>query len=207
MFFYSWNMKYIRGEKTNGYYHAQICSAMASRFFNSNNERAFVGVQIQQLLTARSVLEDPLYVKSLAHHIDLLAFSISEEGIQLLAYCIDSTSLQQFIDIIIGRLGQYRSEYRTTSRYFGSNTSVTVRKLAGEHEALMVSVDIHLLHKDWEYDRYSSIGFYLHDRRGDWMRLWRLAKLFDNDASAYRTFIERSQLKHRQFDSTDLEPA
>lgn len=180
-------MKYISIKKTNGYYHTLIRSVESSRFFKTNNERAFIGVQIQQLLAARSVLEDPLYAKSLAHHIDLLAFSISENGIQLLAYCIDISSLQHLMNILLHRLAQYRSEYRL---YNQPDASISIKKLSGEHEALSISVDIHLAHKDWEYDRYSSIGFYLHDRRGDWMKLWRLTNLYDNDSETYRTFIQ-----------------
>jgi len=181
-------MKYVSIKKTNGYYHVKVSSVDAVRFFKTNNERAFVGVQIQQLLAARSVLEDPLYAKSLAHHIDLLAFSISEDGIQLLAYCIDISSLEHLVNILLQRLAQYRSEYRLYKT--PPDSSISIRKLLGEHEALSLSADIHLLHKDWEYDRYSSIGFYLHDRRGDWMKLWRLTKLYENDASAYRDFIQ-----------------
>ena len=177
-------------EKTNGYYHIRVRSNGSHKFFKTNNERAFVGVQIQQLLAARSVLEDPLYAKSLAHHIDLLAFSISEEGIQLLAYCIDISSLQHLINILLQRLAQYQSEYQLYKNQ--PDTSVAIRKLAGEHEALSLSADIHLLHKDWEYDRYSSIGFYLHDRRGDWMKLWRLTRLYENKASTYRDFIQHT---------------
>jgi hypothetical protein len=190
-------MKYISIKKTNGYYHVQVCSNYANRFFKTNNERAFVGVQIQQLLAARSVLEDPLYARSLAHHIDLLAFSISEEGVQLLAYCIDISSLQHLVAILLERLHQYRLEYRQHAQLPAEDSSISIRKLAGEHEALMISADIHLLHKDWEYDRYSSIGFYLHDRRGDWMKLWRLTNLYDNDASTYRHFIQQTQHKTR----------
>ncbi len=186
-------MKYISIKKTNGYYHVQIRASDSSRFFKTNNERAFIGVQLQQLLAARSVLEDPLYAKSLAHHIDLLAFSISEQGIQLLAYCIDISSLQHLGAIMIERLVQYRSEYQLYSHSSNAQVSIAMKKLSGEHEALTLSAKIHLLHKDWEYDRYSSIGFYLHDRRGDWMKLWRLTQLYDNDASAYRSFIEETQ--------------
>jgi len=184
-------MKYETIKKTNGYYHIRVCSAESNRFFKTNNERAFVGLQIQQLLAARSVLEDPLYAKSLAHHIDLLAFSISQEGIQLLAYCIDISSLQHLVNILLERLAQYRSEYRLYAHQ--PHASISIRKLIGEHQALSLSADIHLLHEDWEYDRYSSIGFYLHDRRGDWMKLWRLTQLYGNDTSTYRRFVKHTQ--------------
>src|SRR6188768_2030009 len=129
----------ISTKKTNGYYHICICANSSGRFFKTNNERAFINVQLQQLLAARSVLEDPLYAKSLAHHIDLLAFSISEEGIQLLAYCIDVSSLHHLISIMLERLNQYRSEYRQPN----IQSLVSVRKLTGEHEALTLSADIH----------------------------------------------------------------
>jgi hypothetical protein len=178
-------------EKTNGYYHVCIRALEVGRFLKTNNERAFIGVQLQQILAARSVLEDPLYAKSLAHHIDLLAFSISEDGIQLLAYCIDVGSLKHLVSILIKRLTQYRSEYQPN--IYQPEISISIKRLAGEHEALALSADIHLLHKDWEYDRYSSIGFYLHDRRGDWMKLWRLSNIYNNDASAYRNFLRHNK--------------
>jgi len=198
-------MKYQSIEKSNGYYHVRVGTVNSNRFFKTNNERAFVGVQIQQLLAARSVLEDPLYAKSLAHHIDLLAFSISPSGIQLLAYCINITSLEHLVNIVLERLTQYRSEYQSYARQ--PDVSVSIVKLAGEHEALSLSADIHLLHEDWEYDRYSSIGFYLHDRRGDWMKLWRLTKLYNNNASTYREFIEHSlnTLRRRNFSNSNLD--
>jgi hypothetical protein len=197
-------MEYVSTKKTNGYYHVLVGSAESNRFFKTNNERAFVGVQLQQLLAARSVLEDPLYAKSLAHHIDLLAFSISEDGIQLLAYCIDVSSLQHLVNILLERLAQYRSEYQLYTQL--PDASVAIRKLVGQHQALSLSADIHLLHKDWEYDRYSSIGFYLHDRRGDWMKLWRLTKLYDNDASAYRRFIRHAQTVSPSLSSNKTQP-
>ena len=181
-------MEYISTKKSNGYYHVQVSTQALYRFFKSNNERAFVCLQLQQLLAARSVLEDPLYVKSLAHHIDLLAYSITEEGIQLLAYSIDVSSVHQLVSILLNRLSQFRSEYKLYLRE--PTSSISILKISGEHEALSISATIHLLHKDWEYDRYSSIGFYLHDRRGDWMKLWRLTNLYDNDSNTYLRFLE-----------------
>lgn len=193
-------MKYISSTKTNGYYHVSICLSGSRRFFKTNNERAFVSLQLQQLLAARSALEDPLYAKSLAHHIDLLAYSISENGIQLLAYCIDTSSMRLLVSIVLERLSQYRSEYFLHTKQTSPPVSVALSRLAGEHEALALSAKIHLLHKDWEFDRYSSIGFYLHDRRGDWMKLWRLTKLYDNDSSAYRRFIKKTLQTHSPYE-------
>ncbi len=187
-------MNDISTKRTNGYYHVHICSSTSERFFKTNNERAFVGVQLQQLLAARSVLEDPLYAKSLAHHIDLLAYSISEKGIHLLAYCIDVSSMQHLMSILSERLKQYQSEYSFRAQPRETIPSISLKKLSGQHEALTMSANIHLIHKDWEYDRYSSIGFYLHDRRGDWMKLWRLTQLYDNNAETYRDFIQRTNI-------------
>lgn len=186
-------MNDISIKKTNGYYHIHICSPSSKRFFKTNNERSFIGVQLQQLLAARSVLEDPLYVKSLANHIDLLAYSISENGVHLLAYCIDASSMQHLISILLERLRHYQSEYGVSMHTRQLAPAISMKKLSGQHEALLLSANIHLLHKDWEYDRYSSIGFYLHDRRGDWMKLWRLTQLYDNDSAVYRDYIQKAR--------------
>src|SRR5690606_10730899 len=70
-----------------------------------------------------------------------------------------------------------------------SEFSIVIRHLAGPHAALQQSVVLHLQHTDWEYDRYSSIGFYLHDRRGDWMHLWRLSQLYANDSTHYQMLL------------------
>ena len=66
-------------------------------------------------------------------------------------------------------------------------------RLAGRHEALCVSKEIHLLHEQWRYDRYSSIGFYLDDRRGDWMRPYRLTSLFNAQPKQYLQFIKSQE--------------
>ncbi len=181
-------MKATTIERTNGYYRTRIFSLRRTRLFYSNNERAFVIMQLQQLLAARSILEEPSGAHSLAHHIDLLAFSVSEKGIELLTYAIAETSLRQLVTLLSDRLSQYQSEY-PRSHVLPAEPIISTQKLHGEHEALRISVEIHQLHSDWEYDRYSSIGFYLHDRRGDWMKVWRLANLFNNEPELYRTLL------------------
>ena len=66
-------------------------------------------------------------------------------------------------------------------------------KLNGRHEALNISKEIHLLHDNWRYDRYSSIGFYLDDRRGDWMRPYRLTSLFGAKPKQYLKFLKSQE--------------
>jgi hypothetical protein len=64
--------------------------------------------------------------------------------------------------------------------------------LADEYAALDTSRLIHLACDNWRVSRYSSIGFYLDDRRGDWLQAWRLAKLYGNNSRWYEAFIEQN---------------
>jgi hypothetical protein len=156
----------------------------------TNNERAFIISQLQDLLSTRLLISSVPAHSQLASCIDLLAFSISSESIQLLVFSIDSSILTQFSNCIVTRLAQYQYEYRPSRRQPSFEPRAYIKKLRGPHQALARSVELHMFHEDWEYDRYSSVGFYLHDRRGDWMRMWRLAQLYDNDTSNYRLLLE-----------------
>jgi hypothetical protein len=172
-----------------GYYHITVTSSGNHRLLRSNNERAFIITQLQDLLSPRLILGSVPAYRQLASCIDLLAYSIAHQSIHLLVFSIDATIASDFIHRIIARLSQYQYEYQPN--HYSTNTEIrpTIELLSGPHEALRRSVELHLLHQDWEYDRYSSIGFYLHDRRGDWMRTWRLTKLYDNENSLYRELL------------------
>ena len=156
----------------------------------SNNERAFVIAQLQDLLSPRLVVGDIPAYRQLASCIDLLAFSISRETVHLLLFSIDSVITADFAHRIAARVSQYQYNHRP-NRYASSlDIHISTESLAGPHEALAQSIKLHMAHQDWEYDRYSSIGFYLHDRRGDWMRIWRLTQLYDNNELHYRELID-----------------
>ncbi len=193
LFFYS---KYMsKNTKTFGYYHVTLRQAGPGRFLQSNNERAFVIAQLQDLLSPRLLLAAVPAHKQLASCIDLLAFSVRDTGIDLLLFTIDESIAITCIEHLTRRLTQYQSEYGY-SGLPGKPTLpplVRMQKLIGPHQALAKSIAIHLLHTNWEFDRYSSIGFYLHDRRGDWMRTWRLTKLYENNVEHYTSLIAHAQ--------------
>lgn len=185
---------------TFGYFLISTSSVLEGRLIVSNNERAFVISQLQDILGMRSLLEDPYTNKRLSAHIDLLAYSISPQTIQLLVFAISRRSARSLAALLGERLRQYQSEY--TAIGHAHDTTYTIKRLFGQHQALSTSIAIHCRHSDWEYDRYSSIGFYLHDRRGDWMRPWRLSRLYENDTEVYRLLLQNELQKYASFDST-----
>lgn len=178
-------------QDTPGYYSVTISSIDERKLLSSNNDRAFIVSQLQDLLSGRSILESPAPHRHLASHIDLLAFSIQGRDIRLIAFAISPASLYELSRSITDRLRQYQDEYSAVFTKSQNPVSMLYR-LTGPHHALTATINVHLRHNDWEYDRYSSIGFYLHDRRGDWMRPWRLTKLFQNEADKYRLLVESS---------------
>ncbi len=186
---------------SHGYYHIKIISGVSStRLIQSNSERAFIITQLQDLLSPRLVINEIPAHKQLASCIDLLSFSIRTGEIHLLVFSIDKKLCRYLAKCLTDRLALYRNEWSSTD---AKNprvlyAKIVVRELDGPHQALAHSVEFHLLHEDWEYDRYSSIGFYLHDRRGDWMRTWRLTRLYENNPNSYRQLVGmRAPLLHR----------
>lgn len=176
---------------SHGYYHVTVTARSSRRFMYTNNERAFIVSQLQDLLSPRLLLDTIPAHKQLASCIDLLAFSITGEAINLIVFSIDASVTARFSQYLASKLLEYQCEYAADHLLDESDIHVDLKKLRGPHQALERSVTLHILHTDWEYDRYSSIGFYLHDRRGDWMRIWRLAKLYENDTSQYRLLLHQ----------------
>lgn len=185
--YYSKYMSAAQSNKPARYYHIHIHDALRERFFRSNSERALVITSLQRYLGTRSLVQFPYREPALAKYIDLLAFSLHENGIELVAFALSRNALQTLCSYIIAELREFRLEYAQQAPMSSIMYSRTA--LRGSHHALEITRYVHLLHLDWENDRYSSIGFYLHDRRGDWMRLWRMARLYDNNSDQYRSYL------------------
>lgn len=175
------------------YYHLIVSVAGNSKLLATNNERAFVVTQLQDLLSMRSLLEDTGAHKRLAAHIDLLSFSLLPNSMQFVLFSISEGSVRVFQSVLLKRLEQYQNEWPRPSvnklAKLPHQAIINIKKLTGPHDALQASTQLHRHHQDWEFDRYSSIGFYLHDRRGDWMRIWRLSQLYGTDPAIYRQII------------------
>lgn len=190
-----------------GYYLVTIRPNGPGPLLHTNSERAFLISCLQDSLSTRSVLVATNPSAELAVHVDLLCFSILKEAIQFIAFTIARSSLQTLTNSITSSLATYQSDAfnRYPANTPHSEPTISIRKLVGPHEALNMSVQLHLNHFDWEFDRYSSIGFYLHDRRGDWVRLWRLSQLYENNTNNYRGLIELAVSNHTtedEFNST-----
>jgi len=169
-----------------GYYIVTLGALFGKRIISSNDERAFVISQLQTILCWRSLLEYPQIHRALAPHIDLLAFSILDTDIRLIVFSISPQSARLLAEVLSESLHEYQQQWRNKVL----PSAITIRKLIGPYDALNQSAKLHLRHPDWEYDRYSSIGFYLHDRRGDWMRPWRLNTLYENNPLHYRRLLK-----------------
>lgn len=198
--FYSKNMP--PKIKSYGYYSVMLTPQNGRYAVHTNSERAFVVSQLQDLLSPRLLLVTVPPHKQFASCIDLLGFSITRESVYLVLFAIDTSSATHLATCLAKRLVQYQSEYHP-SKAMPAQLRIAVKKLRGPHQALARTVVLHLKHEDWEYDRYSSVGFYLHDRRGDWMRTWRLAQLYDNNVDNYYALLEdRSKHSSQKIYST-----
>lgn len=168
---------------THGYYRLAISPRNKGILLRTNGERAFVMSLLQDLLSPRLLLIDTPAHHQLTSCVDLLSFSITKTDITLLIFSVSKEVSVEFLRLLAAKLSLYDNGIPSGRPCADITTSLRI--LDGAHHALSESLCIHHLHFDWEADRYSSIGFYLHDRRGDWMRLWRLTQLYGNNPETY----------------------
>lgn len=174
----------------SGYFHIWISSIKESLFFNSNDDKAYFMTLIQDALSPRARLDELSTVRgNHMSEVDLLAYSLTPTGVHLLVHTIRKSAIEAFGQTLLFSYQTYLQQHQLRDQ-LPFDTIFMFDKLLGRHEALAVSKEIHLLHEDWRYDRYSSIGFYLDDRRGDWMRPYRLTSLFGGKPKQYLSFIK-----------------
>lgn len=177
----------------SGYFHLWISATNTTPFFTDNDDKAFFLTLIQDALSPRKKLHTThLIATHYASEIDLLAYSLTPTGVHLLLHTSRKTAIDEFGQTLLLSYIEYLQTRGTTSA-LPFDSIFIFDKLMGRHEALNVSREIHLLHEDWRNDRYSSIGFYLDDRRGDWMRPYRLTSLFEGKSRQYMKFIKSQE--------------
>ena len=177
----------------SGYFHVWISSDKDVSFFNRDEDKSFFISLIQDNLSPRARLDEyPGISKRYPTEIDLLAYSLTPTGVHLLIHTSRRSAIEEFGQMLLMAYGKYLQDTHIV-KDLPFDTIFIFDKLRGRHEALGVSREIHLLHDNWRYDRYSSIGFYLDDRRGDWMRPYRLTSLFDGKPKQYLRFIKSQE--------------
>lgn len=183
------------------YYHLWIAASKDQLFFVSDLDKAFFISLLQDCLSPRKRLShQTINDANYAAAIDLIAFSLTDFGVNLLVCAVSTASIQALGQQLLTDYAAYIHAQQSWE-VLPFHSLFVHDLLADEHEALAVSREIHLLHDDWEHDRYSSIGFYLYDRRGDWMQVWHLANLFHNDSLWYHHFmLDDSPLGAHQFE-------
>jgi hypothetical protein len=172
--------RYARSVFKDRYYHLWIAAAKDQAFFETNLDKAYMISLFQDRLSPRT--------REFSSEIDLVAYSLTNFGMNLLLCASGTRAVEDFGQSLLTAYADFLNQ-QFSWEILPFNTIFAYDVLADEHEALATSREIHLLHDDWRNDRYSSIGFFLDDRRGDWIHPWRLADLYDNDTVWYQNFL------------------
>lgn len=173
----------------SGYYHVWILATDNQPFFINSRDKAFFISLFQDQLSHSTKLEDEVVIPNYADAIDLLAYSLTPTGVHLLVHGEDEHSVGALGQTLLTEYIDYLTLQEQTDE-LPFDSIFTYERLLDVNDAFEMSLDLHLMHGDWRNDRYSSIGFYLDDRRGDWMRPWRMTAVYDNSPAAYLESLE-----------------
>jgi hypothetical protein len=177
----------------SGYFHLWISSVEETVFFDCGDDKAFFMTVLQDNLSPRQKLSE-LQVRTIGYssEIVLLAYSLTATGVHLLVHTTRKAAIEELGQALLFSYQTYiQQQQRSDQLPFDS--IFIFDKLVGRHEAFNVSREIHQLHEDWRYDRYSSIGFYLDDRRGDWIHPYRLTSLFGGKPKHYLQYMKSQE--------------
>lgn len=169
--------------RKSSYYHVWIAASKDQVFFATNLDKAYFVSLLQDQLSPRIH-----FGLGSGPPLDLLAYALTDFGVNLLVHAPDQKVVEAFGQDLLLDYADYLNQ-QSNWEVLPFDTIFTHDRLSDIHEALAVSREIHLLPDDWRNDRYSSIGFYLEDRRGDWLQAWRLCDLFSNDPQWYQQYL------------------
>lgn len=165
------------------YYHVWIAANQDQTFFKQSLDKAYFISLLQDQLSPR--------VHFQTHHpapVDLMAYALTDFGVNLLVCSLDSTAVEMFGQNLLLAYSDYLNQ-QTSWEVLPFDTIFAHDRLRDIGEALRISREIHLLPDNWRQEFYSSLSFYLDDRRGDWLQAWRLADLYHNDSSWYLEYL------------------
>lgn len=158
-----------------------------SPIFLDGLDRAYLISLFQRYLTTnRPKFVEYSPYKNYSYDIELVAFSLTDNKASLLLYQLSVGGFEQYI----------RSVLLSYSRYFSKRHNQTVRLLRkptitflSNKEAVLASKTIHRQTNDWRRSRYSSLGFYINERRGDWVKPVRITDAFNHSPSRYLDYV------------------
>lgn len=185
------------------FYHIYGRGASKRTIFKSESDYAVFLNLIKRYLSSKPQKDSSgrLY-KSLASHIQLLAYCLMPNHFHLLVYQIDQTAMSSLMHAV---LSSYSSYFNTK---YGQSGSL----LESPYKAVRVDDDRYLMHisryihrnpRDWRDYSYSSIHNYEGKRRQDWVKPSRIQELFPS-FSHYIDFLEdlkslKRDVKHGNF--------
>ena len=127
--------------------------------------------------------------------IDLIAFMLKDNSFELVCHCTNKYVLLHFFDTL----------KRDYCFYTQGRCDVSTKKLKDIETVLNKTLQLHSKCSPDRYNQYSSIGFYLHDRRGDWIRPWHITGLFEDLQSEYRALLRPMNQQVAESDSSEHE--
>lgn len=141
----------------------------------------------------------------LTNKVELLCFCLMPNHFHLLLYQKEEKAMQTLM----------RGVMTSYSRYFNKKYDRSGGLFESRYKASHIGQDsyldhisryIHLNPKEWRTYKYSSLPFYLGQKKAEWLKQERILELFDN-REGYATFVADYQDNKRMLDAIKHELA
>ncbi len=196
----------IKIDVADSYYHVYARGHSKSEIFIDNADYAYFTNLFSRYLSKKPVLDR--YNMPYPHmykQVELLCYCLMRNHFHLLLYQHEEGAMQKLMKSIMGSYSRYfNNKYGRSGSVFESRYKAS---LISHYQYLVhISRYIHLNRKQWQTTPYSSIGYYLADKRAEWVNPQPVLSLFE-DRAEYKTFLADYEDYQRNIDELKYELA
>lgn len=167
----------MRDDSAHSFYHIRGQSGVPALFLDDQDYAVFLNLlkcclssQPRRDISGKSY---PLLVKKL----DLICFCLMPSGFHLLVYQKEERAVRALMGSVLSNYGRhFNKKYGHGGKLLKSSPKVSRIRYLSYLEGM--TRYIHLQPEKWRFYPYSSLAYYLNDKRTDWLRPGRVSRLF-----------------------------
>lgn len=174
----------------NSYYHAYSRGVAKQPVFLDDEDYVFFLGLLKRYLSDQPAINSsrtpyPWY----NNRLNLLAFCLMSNHIHLLIYQYDENALKEFMRSVMTSYSMYfNRKYKRVGPVFQSRYRASL--IDHDNYLQHISRYIHLNPRNWQRYKYSSLPYYLDQKKAEWVKPDIIMSLFANNKKQYIDFMK-----------------
>jgi|SRR3989344_1022500 len=168
-------------------------------FIDDNDYAVFLGLLKKYLSGENHNTGNRHIFENLSGQVDLLAYCLMPNHFHLLLYQITEDGVTKLMRrVITGYVMYFNNRYQRVGSLFQGRYKAS--RINADTYLHHISRYIHLNPDDYRQWPYSSLPYYLKEKKAAWVQPKQIMELFNNDASSYKEFMQDYEESKKELD-------